>query len=107
MRKYDVLASNGDAVYTYECKRDRLAKDTGNVAVEHKALLHSEATFVVYLIDGLDGLFKINRERLKAYLEDNWQKGNGRPWKLVRGGEYSDFMTLIPAKDFIRFCTQI
>ena len=102
MRKYDVLCSDG---YTYECKRDRLAKETGNVAVEHKALLHSEAMFVVYLIDGLDGLFRINRERLKAYLDDNWKKRISRPWRVVRGGEYGDYMTLIPVKQFIALCT--
>jgi hypothetical protein len=107
MRKWDIIASNGDMVHTYECKRDRLAKETGNVAVEHKALLHSEATFVVYLIDGQDQLLRINRERLQAYLEDNWQKGKSRPWRVVRGGEYGDWMTLIPVREFVGLCSTI
>jgi hypothetical protein len=107
LRKYDVMATNGDTVYTYECKRDRLAKETGNVAVEHKALKHSEADFVVYLLDGQDQLLRIHRERLWAYLEDNWSKGDKRPWRVVRGGEFRDWMTLIPVREFIGLCSAI
>jgi hypothetical protein len=101
LRKYDVLATfpvTGVSV-TYECKRDRLAHKTGNVAVEHKAILHSEADFIVYLIDGKPDLYQIGRQTLIGLLKENWQ--GDRRWRVVQGGEFHDYMTLIPVKEFI------
>ena len=107
MRGYDIkctLPHSGTEI-TWECKRDRLAQKTGNVAVEHKALLHSRADFFVYLIDGDERLFSIERKRLYGLLKENW-KGE-RLWRVVRGGEYSDYMTLIPVREFIGLCNVI
>jgi len=101
MRKFDVICSNGK---TYECKRDRRGHETGNVAVEHKAIHHSQADYIVYLIDGNDQLLQIYRFVLWDLLKDNWSRGPTRPWKVLQGGEYKDWMTLIPINDFIWFC---
>jgi hypothetical protein len=59
---------------------------TGNVAVEHKTLLNSQADFIVYMIDGTDGLFQIGRETLIALLKENWT--GGRKWPVVRAGSF-------------------
>jgi hypothetical protein len=73
--------------------------------VEHKALKHSSANFVVYLIDGTDPLFMIGRKQLWRLLENNWQ--NGQRWRVVQGGQYQDWMTLIPAHEFMALCSLI
>jgi hypothetical protein len=107
LRKYDVLATlpvTGVQV-TYECKRDRLAHKTGNVAVEHKAILHSQADFIVYLIDGDANLYQIGRENLIRSLKENWQ--GSRAWRVVQGGEFHDYMTLIPVGEFMGMCSVI
>lgn len=108
LRKYDVLATfpvTGVQV-TYECKRDRLAWKTGNVAVEHKAMLHSEADMIAYLLDKISAeLFQLGRETLIRLLKENWQ--GERRWRVVQGGEFHDYMTLIPVKQFIPLCTAI
>lgn len=107
LRKYDIRATTPitGVEITYECKRDRLAQKTGNIAVEHKALLHSEADFIVYLIDGDPQLYQIGRETLIRLLKENW--GGSRTWPVVRGGEYQDYMTLIPVNEFISLCKPI
>jgi len=107
LRRYDIKATypQTSVEVTYECKRDRLTRKTGNVAVEHKTLLNSQADFIVYMIDGKDGLFQIGRETLIALLKDNWS--GERRWPIVRGGEFQDWMTLIPVREFIGFCTAI
>lgn len=97
-----VLPETGVEV-TYECKRDRLTQQTGNVAVEHKALLHSEAEFIVYMLDGYEGLYQLGRETLIRLLKENWA-AQPRRWKVLRGGEYQDWMTLIPAGMFRDLC---
>ena len=101
LRKYDVLATFPETgvQVTYECKRDRLAYRTQNVAVEHKAILHSESEFVVYLIDGDPHLHVIGRETLLGLLKENWS--GERKWPVVRGGEFQDYMTLIPVREFV------
>jgi hypothetical protein len=107
LRKYDILATlpQTGVQVTYECKRDRLAHQTGNVAVEHKAILHSEAEFIVYMIDGRAELFQIGRETLIGLLKENWT--GSRAWRVVQGGEFRDWMTLIPAREFIALCSVI
>lgn len=97
-------ASNGN---TYECKRDRLAKQTGNVAIEHKALHHSKADWIVYWLDGQEQLLQIPRRRLWEAIEDNWYAGKQRKWEVVRGGEFQDWLTLIPVNQFIALCTLV
>jgi len=107
LRKYDVkiVMPVAGVQITYECKRDRMAQDTGNVAVEHKAILHSQAEFIVYMIDGTEGLFQVGRETLHGLLKENWQ--GERRWRVVRGGQYQDWMTLIPVGEFMGFCGEI
>src|SRR4051794_40869947 len=102
LRRYDVKATLPETgvEITYECKRDRLAHKTLNVACEHKAILHSEAEFIVYLIDGDPNLYQIGRETLIRSLKENWQ--GERRWRVVQGGEFHDYMTLIPVKEFLR-----
>jgi hypothetical protein len=107
LRRYDILATLPQSAVeiTYECKRDRLTQQTGNVAVEHKAILHSQAEFIVYMIDGDANLYQIGRETLIRLLKENWQ-GGGR-WRVVQGGEFHDYMTLIPVKEFIAVCNPL
>jgi len=78
-----------------------MARQTGNVAVEHKTILNSRADFIVYMIDGNEDLYQIGRETLIGLLKENWTRGVSRPWRVVRGGEYQDWMTLIPVREFI------
>ncbi len=82
-----------------------MAHKTGNTAVEHKALLHSQADFIVYMIDGRNELFQIGRETLLRLLNENW--AGERRWRVVRGGEFRDYMTLIPVGEFIGMCNVI
>jgi hypothetical protein len=82
-----------------------MAQQTGNVACEHKALLHSQADFIVYMLDGKDDLYQIGRQELIGLLKENWQ--GERRWRVVRGGEFHDYMTLIPVREFVRLCSQI
>jgi len=109
LRKFDIKATlpRTQVAITFECKRDRLAIETGNVAVEHKAILHSEADIVVYLIDQISNnqLLQIGRETLIRLLKENWQ--GERRWRVVQGGEYRDYMTLIPVEEFVEMCTPV
>ena len=107
LRKYDVTATLPETgvQITYECKRDRLAKETGNVACEHKALLHSEADFVVYMLDGDPNLYQVGRQTLIDRLTENWT--GQRKWKVLRGGEYQDWMTLVQVREFISLCAPV
>jgi hypothetical protein len=75
------------------------------VAVEHKAILHSQADFIVYLIDGRPDLYQIGRQTLIDLLNENWT--GDRRWHVLRGGEFHDWMTLIPAREFIGMCTSL
>lgn len=74
-----------------------------NVAVEHKAMLHSQADWIVYWIDGQEQLLIIRRIQLLKFLELNWKK-NPHPYKVLRGGQFNDWMTLFPVNVFVRMC---
>lgn len=108
LRKWDVKATlpqTGVSI-TFECKRDRMAWHTGNVACEHRALLHSEADLIVYMLDQIsEDLHQIGHETLLSLLKENWI--GKRRWRVIRGGERSDYMTLIPVKEFIALCNPI
>lgn len=123
LRKYDVLATfpiTGVQV-TYECKRDRMAWMTGNVAVEHKALLHSEADFIVYMLDQIsDDLYQVGRQSLIDRLTENWigahlwktERGKeywlgSKGWVVTTGGQFQDWMTLVSVKKFVQICNPI
>jgi hypothetical protein len=87
-----------------------MAQKTGNVAVEHKTILNSQADFIVYMLDGHADLYQIGRETLIGLLKENW-KGDRR-WRVVQGGEYWDYeywdyMTLIPVSVFRGFSTEL
>ena len=82
-----------------------MAQKTGNVAVEHKTILNSQADFIVYMLDGHEGLFQVGRETLIGFLKENWI--GSRRWRVVQGGQWSDWMTLIPVNEFIGLCSEI
>ena len=44
-------------------KRDMLARKTGNVCIEHRAVAHSRATYFVYAIDGCPQVFQLDHMR--------------------------------------------
>jgi len=49
-RAFDLIDTYGK---TWECKMDRLASVTGNVFLEHQALEHSQADFMILFACGL------------------------------------------------------
>jgi hypothetical protein len=113
LRWFDVIASGPLGTFTYECKRDRMAHKTGNVAIEHKAIKHSRADYIVYCLDEPDGSFgqllQIPRKTLYDLLVWNWKRNqNGEPcFRVTRGGDYNDLMTLIPVNAFIYRCEPV
>jgi hypothetical protein len=57
------------------------------------------------MLDGQPDLYQIGRETLIGFLKENWQ--GDRRWRVVQGGEFRDYMTLIPAGEFIGICKTI
>ena len=92
MRKYDVADQLG---HTYEIKFDRKWQETGNVYLEHKAIVHSEADYIVYK---LDTFYSIPRLALVQLLKHNHKLPK---WKEVQGGEFGDWGTLLPVSEFL------
>jgi len=108
MRKWDVkaiLPVTGVEI-TYECKRDRKTWHTGNIYVEHKALLHSEADLYVYLLDKVsEALFAIPRTKLLSLLIENYHVHH--TWPIVFGGEDNNRGTLLPKDVYFLFSRTI
>ncbi len=68
LRKYDIKAEYKGNIHTLEIKADLMAQRTGNVCVEFKAILGSEAEFIVYYIKG--SYYMLKRTKLKSMLDD-------------------------------------
>lgn len=74
-----------------EVKYDRLSERTGNVAIEHRAILTSTAQFVVYHLPPYFYLFHMSdiRNMIGQYPE--------KP-----GGDFGHLLTLVPNERFVR-----
>jgi hypothetical protein len=90
MALYDIWDEN---YQTYEVKFDRRAKETGNVFLEHRAIQHSNAHYVVYKLDTDDNFYILDLPSVKHLLDDEDFQ--------VKDGGYPPYPgTLIPVKDF-------
>lgn len=97
-RRFDVGDSLGR---TFEIKYDRQWEQTGNVFLEHKALIRSSADYIVYK---LDRFYQIPRLALVELLRHNHQIPK---WKEVAGGQFNDIGTLMPVSEFQKTFTPI
>lgn len=62
-------------------------------------------SWIVYMLDGRPSLYQIGRKTLIGLLNEI---GPGeRRWKILRGGQYENWMTLIPVRKFIGLCSTI
>ena len=89
-RGYDLIDTYGKK---WECKCDRLASFTGNIFVEHEALSHSEADYMILFACGLTYL--IPKSFLGAIL-GHYSVDRGGDNKSVEG-------TLVPLTDLINY----
>lgn len=90
MALYDVW----DEFYkTYEVKRDKKAKETGNVFLEHDSLSHSNAHFVVYKLDGDKNFYILDLPSVKNCIDNP-------AYVVKKGGTPAYPGTLMPLEDF-------
>lgn len=92
MALYDVWDNN---YKTYEIKYDRRVTETGNVYLEHEALSHSNANYIVYKLDIDNKFYILDRDGTLSLLESP-------KFKIVSGGDKWGKGTLIPYEDFIQ-----
>jgi hypothetical protein len=95
--------------FTVEVKRDMLARDTGNVCIEHRAVAHSRATYFVYAIDGCPQVFQLDHMRAGS-VEDSTLTRLIRKYSHTwaqRGYGSAYWSTLVPVQDFIRYATPL
>jgi hypothetical protein len=82
-------------VFTFELKRDRKVSTTGNIYLEHEALEHSRADYIVYQIDTDNKFYMLDRGNALALL-------HAPQFKQVSGGDKWGTGSLIPLEDFVR-----
>lgn len=88
---YDVWDEN---YKTYEVKRDLRVAETGNVFLEHKAISHSNAHFVVYKLDTDDDFYILDLPSVKNIIDDN-------SFVVKNGGNNPVYPgTLVPVAEF-------
>lgn len=80
--------------FLIEVKYDKKWKETGNVALEHKALLHSSSEYIFYKLKGIKGLRRLTRDDAIKILQSD-------RYRQVPGGDFKDLLTLIPWRQFI------
>ena len=100
MALYDVWDEH---YQTYEIKFDRRVSETDNVYLEHEALSHSNAHFIVYKLD-IDNKFYILDRAGALYAMELPQ------FKVVSGGDKWGAGTLIPVDEFrkiFRDCNEV
>lgn len=90
MALYDVWDEN---YKTYEIKFDRRVSETNNVYLEHDALSHSNAHFIVYKLDIDDKFYILDRLGALYHIDDP-------QYKVVSGGDQWGKGTLIPYEKF-------
>lgn len=84
--------------YKVEVKYDIRSSITGNVAIEVKCVLNSDADIWVYKLG--EEYWYLSIRRLKYEIE---QQG-----RFVYGGDwYSSYMKLVPIEDFKRYSKQL
>lgn len=91
LRQYDViLKKRCGTTVAFECKLDRKAAETGNVAVEIDSITNSKSDYVVYMLSAK--LYYIKREDLIELAQ---------PYREVWGGDGNrSRLKLVPAKIF-------
>jgi hypothetical protein len=97
LRKCDLTAHLPDKPwekFLIEVKLDRKWKETGNVALEHKALLHSSSEYILYKLKGIKGLRRLTRDQAFQIIQCG-------KFKETPGGDFNDMLTLVPWKQFI------
>ena len=97
LRTCDLTAWKADKAwekFLIEVKLDRKWKETGNVALESKALLHSSSDYVFYKLKGIKGLRKLTLALALKLIRSG-------KYRAVTGGDFNDLLTLIPLRAFI------
>ncbi len=90
LRQFDIEDSLG---FRWEIKLDQLSHKTGNVYIEHSAVLNSLSDFFIYC---LPTYVVISREQLLAIIKE---------YPVVRGGDFNSPGTLVPNEIFKRLGT--
>lgn len=99
MQEYDLTIVINDKVIKVECKLDRLATTTGNVAVELECVKYSKADLFCYMID--NKIYWITRDDLLLI----YKKKKYR--RITCSRENVALLYLVPLEVFQEYCKVI
>jgi hypothetical protein len=93
---FDYIVVNGKDIELYEVKTDRLAKNTGNIAVEYQCIQATRADYWLFVI--YPEVYKVPVSVLKKWIDGMFYSN------IVQGGDFlNSILYLFPREILLPF----